>query len=63
MLTHEKEVVAMRTVPARHIAAGASVLVMAAGAFTVPATAAGVAGPRPRGFPTCSLGVLIGEVG
>jgi len=27
------------------------VLVMTAGAFTVPATAAGVAGPRPRGFP------------
>jgi len=51
MLTHEKEVVAMRTVPARHIAAGASVLVMTAGAFTVPATAAGVAGPRPRGVP------------
>ena len=39
----------MRTVPARHIvAAGASVLVMAAGAFTVPA-AAGVAGDPARG--------------
>ena len=53
----------MRTLPARHIAAGASVLVMAAGAFTVPATAAGVVGPRPKVFPTCSLGVLIGRVG
>ena len=39
MLTQEKEVVAMRTVPARHIAVGASVLVMAAGAFTVLAAA------------------------
>ena len=39
----------MRTVPARHIAVGASVLVMAAGAFTVPAAAAAWRGTPPEG--------------
>ena len=50
----------MRTLPARHSAAGASVLVMAAGTFTVPAAASVAGGPRPRG-PTCSLGGVRGE--
>ena len=45
----------MRTLPARHSAAGASVLVLSAGVFAVSASAAGVAGARSRGFLTCSL--------
>jgi len=44
VLTERKEIFAMRTILARHLAAGASVLVLAAGAFAVPASTASAAG-------------------